>query len=139
MPCVARERLFYGPSEDLWNRRATSSGSSTTERHNSLVCCEALVYPEDKRNHRFFPMAKEVLFPPAGRSDLYTIIEIVIITGRSIETRKHLVRLLFERIDSLVGIKPIDLEISILEIPAEKWGFRAQHGDETTLNYKINV
>jgi Tautomerase enzyme len=61
------------------------------------------------------------------------------ITGRSIETRKHLVRLLFERIDSLVGIKPIDLEISILEIPAENWGFRGQHGDETTLNYKINV
>jgi Tautomerase enzyme len=101
--------------------------------------CEALVYPEDKRNHRFFPMAKEDLFPPAGRSDSYTIIEIAMITGRSVETRKNLVRLLFQRIDSLVGIEPIDLEICILEIPAENWGFRGQHGDEITLNYSINV
>jgi hypothetical protein len=50
--------------------------------------CEALVYPEDKRNHLFFPMSKGDLFPRAGRSDSYTIIEIVMIAGRSIETRK---------------------------------------------------
>jgi hypothetical protein len=84
---------------------STSNSVRLSTLSNTIHSCvgEALVYPEDKRNHRFFPMVKEDPFPPAGRSDSYTIIEIVMIIGRSIETRKHLVRLLFERIDWLVG------------------------------------
>jgi len=100
---------------------------------------EALGLPEDKRAHRFFHLEKEDFFMPGGRSDAYTILEISMISGRSKETKKKLVRLLFERIKENIGIEPMDLEICIYENPGENWGFRDMHGDEIQLSYKINV
>ena len=105
--------------------------------HSCVV--EALAFPKDKRAHRFFPMDKENMFYPSGRSDAYTIIEITMIEGRSIEARKRLIRLLFDTIQDEVGISHQDIEICILESPAYNWGFRGMHGDEVQLNYKIEV
>ncbi len=84
-------------------------------------------------------MDTEDFYFPAGRTDAYTIIEITMITGRSLAARKQLVRSLFERVHEECGIGPHDLEICIYEVPAENWGFRGQHGDEIALNYKIEV
>jgi len=100
---------------------------------------DALGLPEDKRAHRFFPIDKENFFMPGGRSDAYTIIEISMIEGRTPETKKKLVRLLFDRIKEQVGIEFMDLEICIYESPAHNWGFRGMHGDELQLDYKIEV
>jgi 5-carboxymethyl-2-hydroxymuconate isomerase len=100
---------------------------------------EALQFPADKRAHRFFHLEREDFFAPAGRSDAYIIIEIAMITGRTTETRKKLIRLLFDRIRDEVGIAHQDIEICIQESPAENWGFRGMHGDEVKLNYKIEV
>jgi phenylpyruvate tautomerase PptA (4-oxalocrotonate tautomerase family) len=105
--------------------------------HDCVV--EALQFPRDKRAHRFFPLDKENMLYPDGRTDAYTIIEITMIEGRTVEARKKLVKLLFERIAGKVGIVPQDLEICIQESPASNWGFRGMHGDEVTLNYRINV
>lgn len=100
---------------------------------------EALQFPVDKRAHRFFLMEKEDMFYPAGRTDAYTIIEISMIEGRTIEARKKLIRLLFDKIKDQVNIQYQDVEICIQESPACNWGFRGMHGDEVKLNYKINV
>ena len=59
--------------------------------------------------------------------------------GRSVESKKKLIHLLFERIETRVGIKPVDVEITITESPACNWGFRGMTGDEAKLDYKINV
>ncbi|TAN68137.1 MAG: tautomerase family protein [Methylobacter sp.] len=100
---------------------------------------EALQFPADKRAHRFFPMAKDDMICPTGRTDAYTIIEITMITGRSIEAKKRLIRLLFDKIRDMIGIGHQDIEICIMESPAENWGFRGMHGDEIKLNYKVEV
>jgi phenylpyruvate tautomerase PptA (4-oxalocrotonate tautomerase family) len=100
---------------------------------------EALQFPADKRAHRFFMMQKEDMFYPADRTDAYTIIEITMIEGRSIEAKKKLIRLLFDNIRDKVNIQHQDIEICIQESPAHNWGFRGMHGDEVKLNYKINV
>ena len=100
---------------------------------------EALTFPADKRAHRFFPLDKDNFFYPAGRSDNYTIIEITMIEGRTVETRKKLVRLLFEKLASELGLANNDVEICIYEAPACNWGFRGLHGDEAKLNYSINL
>jgi len=105
--------------------------------HECVV--EALHFPQDKRAHRFFPLEKENMFYPSGRTDAYTIIEITMIEGRETETKKKLIRLLFDRIQGKVGITHQDIEICIYESPACNWGFRGMHGDEVKLNYKINV
>jgi phenylpyruvate tautomerase PptA (4-oxalocrotonate tautomerase family) len=100
---------------------------------------EALQFPADKRAHRFFLMEKEDMLYPAGRTDAYTIIEISMIEGRTIEARRKLIRLLFDKIRDQVNIQHEDVEICIQESPACNWGFRGMHGDEVKLNYKINV
>ncbi|MDD1621279.1 MAG: tautomerase family protein [Methylococcaceae bacterium] len=100
---------------------------------------EALQFPADKRAHRFFALDKADFFYPEGRTDAYTIIEIGLISGRSIEAKKKLIRLLFDNIRDQIGIAHQDIEICIQESPAENWGFRGMHGDEIRLNYKIDV
>ena len=100
---------------------------------------EALKFPPNKRVHRFFPLEREDLYYPEGRSEAYTIIEIDLMEGRSVEARKKLIHLLFERLEAQLGIAPLDVEISIREIPPHNWGFRGQTGDEAKLDYKLNV
>lgn len=100
---------------------------------------EALQFPADKRAHRFFLMEKEDMLYPAGRTDAYTIIEITMIEGRTVEAKKKLIRLLFDNIRDKINIPHQDIEICIQESPPCNWGFRGMHGDEVQLNYKINV
>ena len=59
--------------------------------------------------------------------------------GRSVETKKHLIRLLFERVHQKLNILPQDLEITITETPKHNWGFRGLPGDEIDLNYKVEM
>ncbi len=96
--------------------------------HSCVV--DALQFPVDKRAHRFFPLEKDDFYCPDGRTEAYTIIELMMIEGHTVEAKKKLVRLLFERIHSEIGIVPYDLEICISESPAHNWGFRGMHGDE---------
>ncbi len=100
---------------------------------------DALAFPENKRAHRFIPLQADDFYYPEGRSDAYTVIKISMMEGRSIEAKKTLIHLLFERVEQAVGISPIDVEITITESPACNWGFRGMTGDEATLDYKVNV
>jgi phenylpyruvate tautomerase PptA (4-oxalocrotonate tautomerase family) len=100
---------------------------------------DALSFPDNKRAHRFIPMEKDNYFYPEGRTDAYTVIEISMMEGRSIEAKKSLIHLLFKRIEAEIGIDPVDVEITISESPACNWGFRGFTGDEAKLNYKVSV
>jgi hypothetical protein len=84
-------------------------------------------------------LEQDDFFMPAGRSEAYIIIEITMIEGRSVDARKKLVRLLFDRIKLEIGIDNTDVEICIYESSACNWGFRGMHGDEIKLNYTVNV
>ena len=47
---------------------------------------------------------------------------------------------LFRKIESVVGISPVDIEVTIKEQPAHCWGFRGMTGDEARdLKYSVNV
>lgn len=100
---------------------------------------DALSFPENKRAHRFIPMDKADYFYPEGRTDAYTVIEVSMMEARSVEAKKSLIHLLFERIEAEVGIAANDVEITISEAPACNWGFRGFTGDEAKLNYKVSV
>ncbi len=105
--------------------------------HSCMV--EALEFPSDKKFHRFFPMDKEDFYFASGRTESYTVIEISMFEGRTVEAKKHLINLLFERINSELSISPQDVEITIFETPKHNWGIRGLPGDELALNYKVNV
>ena len=105
--------------------------------HSCVV--DALSFPTDKRTHRFFPLAPEDFYMPAGRTDRYVIIEISLFEGRSAETKKTLIRLLFESCETQLSLLPADVEITLTETPRCNWGFRGQTGDELELNYSIQI
>lgn len=105
--------------------------------HSCVV--DALAFPQDKRVHRFFPLDREDFIFTTGRSERYTIIEISMFEGRSIETRKKLIRLLMERISSGIGMQVDDIEITIFETPRHNWGIRGLPGDELALTYKVET
>mgnify|MGYP001595915054 CR=1 FL=1 len=100
---------------------------------------EALSFPDNKRAHRFIPLDSDNYYYPEGRTDAYTVLEISLMSGRSVEAKKTLIHLLFKEIESNLGISPIDIEITIFESPASNWGFRGVTGDEAKLNYAVNV
>ncbi|MBW3623383.1 MAG: tautomerase family protein [Armatimonadetes bacterium] len=105
--------------------------------HGCVV--EALGLPPEKRFHRFFPMEREdFLFPP-DRSDRYTILEISLFEGRTPDTRKRLIRLLYDRLGAELQLSPMDLEITLFETPKRNWGIRGVSGDELSLDYKVEA
>jgi phenylpyruvate tautomerase PptA (4-oxalocrotonate tautomerase family) len=106
--------------------------------HKSMQ--SVLGMPEDKRAHRLIPMEKEDFYYPGGRSNNYTVIEINMMEGRKIETKKALIKSIFVAIESELNISPVDIEITIKEQPKHCWGFRGITGDEITdLKYSVNV
>src|SRR5690242_14727927 len=98
---------------------------------------EALQLPSEKRFHRFFPLEASDFFFPADRSARYIIIEISMFEGRSVETKKQLISLLFRRFNEELHIAPQDVEITIFETPRQNWGIRGLPGDELQVNYQV--
>lgn len=126
--------VIYGIREQL--TPITGKLSDVIQRSMTQV----LGFPEDKRAHRFMPMDKTGFFYPSGRSDAYTVIEINMMEGRQVDTKKALIKALFSNIESALGISPVDIEIIIKEQPAHCWGFRGMTGDEVKdLTYKVKV
>jgi phenylpyruvate tautomerase PptA (4-oxalocrotonate tautomerase family) len=103
------------------------------------VVQRVLGLPEDKRAQRFFPMDRADLYAPGGRSVAYTVIEIQLMEGRSVETKKALIHGLFGAFERELGIAPVDVEITLLEQPPHCWGFRGTTGDEAQLDYRLDV
>ncbi|MCJ8007849.1 tautomerase family protein [Lederbergia wuyishanensis] len=124
---------IYGVKDNLDPIKETLSSII----HSCMV--DALEYPTDKKFHRFFPLDKSDFYFADGRTEAYTIIEISMFEGRTVEAKKQLIKLLFERINTELEISPQDVEITIFETPKHNWGIRGLPGDELVLNYNINV
>jgi len=105
--------------------------------HNTIV--DVLSFPKDKKYHRFIYFEEDDMIFPEDKSKHYTIIEIMMMDGRTTQTKKELIIALFKNIESKLKIKNSDIEICIIESPASNWGFRGLTGDEIKLNYKVNI
>ncbi|WP_261817776.1 tautomerase family protein [Vibrio gallicus] len=126
--------VIYGIKQNLNPIKAKMSDLI----HRSMK--EALGLPDDKRAHRFIPLDKEDFYYPDGRSDAYTVIEVNMMQGRNENTKKRLIKSLFLNLEQQLGIRPIDVEITIKEQAAHCWGFRGMTGDEAQdLKYKVEV
>ena len=124
---------IYGRHDHLDRVRTELSAAI----HASAV--DALALPASKRFHRYIGLDPVDFIHPDDRSDRYTIIEISMFEGRSVETKKALIRNLFERIEAQCGIAPQDVEITIFETPRHNWGIRGLPADELTLNYTVET
>ena len=120
---------------------ATQLDSIKTDLSKVIHSClqDGIGTPEKKRFQRFFCLSPGDFYYPADRSERYIIIEIVMFEGRSVETKKKLTRLLFERIHQQIGISVEDVEIVIFDLPKHNWGIRGVPGDELNLSYQVDV
>jgi len=100
---------------------------------------EAFGFPKEKKAHRFIYIEDDSFIYFEGRTAKHTIIEISAFEGRSIESKKKLYQLIFEKFETILEITPMDVEITIFETPLHNWGIRGKSADELTLNYKINI
>jgi 4-oxalocrotonate tautomerase family enzyme len=121
----------------LDNVLSTHAAALSEAIHAAVI--EALAYPPEKKFHRFIGLQDWAFIYPDDRSCNYTIIEIAMFEGRSVDSKKTLVRLLFENIQAQVGIEPQDVEITITETPRHNWGIRGKCGDELALGYSVEI
>lgn len=100
---------------------------------------KALDYPAEKRFQRFVALDQADFVYPEDRGSDYTIIEISMFEGRSVAAKRALVRELFARIESIAGIVPNSVEITITETPKVNWGIRGSNAEDLALGYTIEV
>ncbi len=124
---------IYGLHDHLNRHRDALSDAI----HASAMAAFGL--PEEKRFHRFCGLDAADFIFPGDRSRLYTIIEVSMFEGRSVETKKAFIRQVFAELSDRCGITPQDVEITITETPRHNWGIRGLPGDELTLNYSVDV
>ncbi len=124
---------IYGRHTHLNRHRQAISNAI----HRSAV--EALGLPEGKRFHRFIGLDAEDFIHPGDRGERYTIIEVSMFEGRSVEAKKAFIRQVFARLEADCGIGPQDVEITITETPRHNWGIRGLPADELDLDYEVAV
>lgn len=100
---------------------------------------EALGVPEDDRLIRFFEHTPEHFHVPPGKTENFTLVEINLFAGRSIEAKRALYQSIVRNLGAL-GISPADIFIVLHDIPLENWGIRGGiPASEVNLGFKINV
>lgn len=99
----------------------------------------ALKVPEHDRQIRYVEHRPEHFAVPPGKSDNYTLVEIQIFPGRSLEAKQALYREIVTRFGEL-AIPASDVFIVLQEIPLDNWGIRGGQAASTVdLGFKLDV
>ena len=113
-----------------------------TELSDAIHECvsKTLKFPREKRLQRFFPMEEEdFYYGSVDRTEKYLVIEIAMFEGRSVETIKTLIRMIYEKVPEATGISRSDIDVLISELPRYSWGLQGSIGDEQSLGYSVSL
>lgn len=99
---------------------------------------DVLQLPPGKRFHRFFPMTAEDFPTPDGRTERYLVVEVLMVEGRAVESKKAFYARLYRDV-AVLGVEPADLEVAVIETPRHDWAIRGLPGDELALPYRVDV
>ena len=100
---------------------------------------EALLIPENDRQIRYVEHAREDFQVPPGKTENYTLVEITLFKGRSMDAKKNLYKAIVQNLGSL-GIAPEDILTVLIESPPENWGVRGGvPASEVDLGFKIEI
>jgi phenylpyruvate tautomerase PptA (4-oxalocrotonate tautomerase family) len=105
--------------------------------HSALV--EAFKIPDEDRTqilHEYAPRDFEI---PPTKTNRFTLVEITIFPGRSLEAKRHLYQAVVQNL-GLLGIAPEDLLIVLHEPAMENWGVRGGiSASEVDVGFEIDV
>ena len=100
---------------------------------------EALQVPAYDRQVRYIEHRPEHFHVSPGRSENYTLVEITLFAGRSIEAKRTLYKTIVKNLGAL-GIAPDDVFIVLNEVALGNWGIRGGvPASDVELGYKLNV
>lgn len=119
-------------------------GKSKEEKEDLLdaihaALMEAFMIPENDRNQRIFEFEPENFEIPEGKTSNYTLIEMDVFLGRSIEAKRKLYQIIVQNLQRL-NIQSNDVLIVLNEPQLDNWGVRGGvPASEIDLGYKIDV
>ena len=100
---------------------------------------EALKVPQGDRQIRYMEYKPEHFAVPPDKTENYTLVEITLFPGRSLDAKRELYQSIVKRFGAL-GIEPTDIFIVLNEPPLENWGIRGgQPASEVEIGFKLNV
>lgn len=128
------------PTTKIYGRRSTIGPMQHTLSDIIQSCvADGLKFPSEIRLQRFFLMDDDDFLHGEGRSDNYLVIELSMFEGRSVETIKGLINMMYDRITAGTPIERRDIDITIHEVPRHCWGLQGEIGDEKDLAYKVSI
>jgi len=105
--------------------------------HAAMV--EALEIPEQDKLVRFVEHRPEHFASPPDTSENFTLVEVSLFLGRSLEAKRKLYQGIVRRFGEF-GIDPKDIRIVLYEVPLENWGIRGGvPASEVDLGFKVNI
>ena len=99
---------------------------------------EGLRIPETDRCVRLLEFPEAAFIAPPDRGPAYSVIEISMFRGRSLDAKTRLYAAL-QREMSAFGLGENDLKIIVHEEPFDNWGLRGAPADPTTLTFNVNI
>jgi phenylpyruvate tautomerase PptA (4-oxalocrotonate tautomerase family) len=105
--------------------------------HAAMV--EAIKIPREDRTLRLVEHEASCFAVPPQRGERYTLIEITLFAGRSLEAKRRLYKAIVRNFAAL-GVPPLDIKIVLIEVPAENWGVRGgEAASDIDLGFEIRV
>ncbi len=100
---------------------------------------EALKVPESDRQIRYIEHKPEHFHVPPGKTENYTLVEIALFAGRTLNAKRALYQAIVRNLGEL-GIAAGDIFIVLHEVPLENWGVRGgAPASEVDLGFKVDV
>jgi phenylpyruvate tautomerase PptA (4-oxalocrotonate tautomerase family) len=100
---------------------------------------EGLKIPQWDRTLRLIEHPASHFAVPPGRGEKFTLVEVSMFSGRSMDAKKALYQAIVRNLASL-GVPALDIKITLIEIPPENWGLRGgMPASEIDLGFKIDV
>ncbi len=100
---------------------------------------EALKVPEHDRQIRYVEHRPEHFHVPPGKTENYTLVEITLFAGRSLDAKRALYQGIVKRLGA-IGIAAEDVFIVLHEVPLDNWGIRGGiPASEVDLGFRIDI
>jgi phenylpyruvate tautomerase PptA (4-oxalocrotonate tautomerase family) len=100
---------------------------------------EALQIPDEDRTQILTEHPADAFEFPPGRGERFTLVEVTMFAGRSLDAKRRLYRAVVSHLGRL-GIPPSDVLIVLNEVPLENWGIRGgTPASDVDLGFEVGI
>lgn len=114
------------------------------DRHEALIAAvqralvEGIRIPDRDRCVRIIEYPAYAFAAPQGKGPAYTVIEISMFSGRSLDAKRRLYAALVRELAAF-DLPPTDLKVVVHDVPRENWGLGGRAAVDIELDFKVEV